>query len=139
MSDLVFIPDGYTVTRKIRAQRGLHGSLEFAFRPLVAEQRDEFRQQFRGADSNKMNAALRNLLSRQIVSWDVKDPKTGAALPIAEDTIRRLHPKLYDAMYFVICGDEPGDLPENATEREKSDFLREIENGGNAGETAQKN
>lgn len=141
-TESVFIPDGYTLSRRIKRVRGLHGSLEFAFRPLIAEERDEFRQTYKGSPSNQMNAALRALLAGQIVSWDAKDPKTGLALPVNAETVRRLHPVVYDKVYFIVCGDEPGEVIEPATPVQRSQFMQELEaraNGDNRQEASQKN
>ncbi len=121
-----FIPDGYELDGFIRAVKGQHGAVNFKYRPLIVDERDEIRELIQTAKSKDYNPVIRGILAERIKDWDVKAANAGAndpAAPISIATIRGLHPMVFDKLYFIICGDRASDVPENASPKQEASFV----------------
>lgn len=128
MSEPVYFPDGYTRQGYIAAVKGLHGALSFTYRPALVEERDQVSQSIRQNPSDKANSHIRGLLSKKLTDWDV-------AAPLSVDSIRLLHPVVYDKVYLIVTGQVGSDpKPGESEEGREKDYLAELEalGGGRA-------
>lgn len=110
MNDLTFIPDGYEMDGEVPAVKGLHGGFKFRYRPTTADEQDELRAKNAGQDVAKQNAATRAAIAAKLVSWEIKTPD-GQEVPVSVDNLKRLHPAVYDRLYWIVCEGEPDGLP----------------------------
>lgn len=104
--DMVFIDDGYTQDGYIAEVAGIHGPLEFTFRPMLVETRDKLDRGFLqgSADSHK---AAREEIARRLVKWSL-DKEHSAA------NIGRLRPPVFDKLYAIVSGRIASDLKSDA-------------------------
>jgi hypothetical protein len=114
MSDPTFIPDGYELDGFIAASKGQHGAVKFKYRPLTVDERDEIRTKL-STKAVQLNSELRTIFADKIRSWDVQAPGAAAAefVPITADNLLRLHPRIFDKLYWVICEEQRDGLPFN--------------------------
>ena len=101
--------DGYTEPGFVAARPGLHGELQFTFRPLLIQDQAKW---VKGADS--MQAAVWNqqcarLMAERIKSWSLCT-KDGSCVPINAASILRLKPALFSRLYGILLGTEPSDI-----------------------------
>ena len=119
-----YYPDGYTRRGFIKARENDYGPLHFEYRPALPEERDEVMHVVRTKASGHANAVVRQLIAKQLVSWDVTNPKTGGAVEPTAESVRRLPPHMYDRLYFIIVGVQASD-PDGEAEagEDESEFV----------------
>ena len=114
MSD--FIDDGYTSDGYIAADEGVHGPLEFTYRPILPGQRDKVNQYLRRDPANyeAFHEAARKALAgtkdtpARLVSWSLKD-RSDQPVPITEANVGRIRPRLFDKLWLVVIGELASD------------------------------
>lgn len=111
MSD--FLDDGYTEAGYLKAVDGIHGCLEFEYRPALVKTADRITGLIQGerpdwerfADSAaKAMATDPGLLK----SWSMKNRK-GESVPITVDNLLRVRNQLFHKLWMVIAGQMPSD------------------------------
>lgn len=104
-----FIDDGYTEAGFIRAEPGLFDcDLRFAYRPMLPEERDSVAEGIERRKAHEAVQLVARTIAAHVSEWDLRDAK-GEPVPVGERTIRRLRPRLFDRLYFVISGRQPSD------------------------------
>lgn len=124
---LAYIPDGYTESGYIRAERGIHPALRFTFRPMLGADKtvimDLVLDPKKKRDQDRIMAAA---LKERLVDWDLHDA-AGKSVPISTDVIGRLKPRLFTKLFMVVSGSEAGDhdpdQDEDAREASDEDFF----------------
>lgn len=111
MSD--FIEDGYSEQGYIAAIDGIHGALEFEYRPAIGKLADRVTGMIQGDRVNweawweavgKALAVDPGLLK----SWSLKDAK-GNAVPITSANIQRVRQLLIHRLWMIVAGQLPSD------------------------------
>jgi hypothetical protein len=111
-----FIDDGYTEEGYIKADEGVHGALEFTYRPMLPGQRDKAMQHLRRepADYAAFHEAARKALAgtkdtpARLVSWNLKD-RDERPVPITEANVGRIRARLFDKLWFILIGELASD------------------------------
>lgn len=104
-----FISDGYTEEHTIKAVEGVHGELNFSFRPAMAEQSSEL-VDCNGNDKLYITKAV-NMLPTLLLGWTLKD-SGGALVTITRENIARVRrPLLSKIVQHVFFGVQS---PENS-------------------------
>lgn len=115
----VYIPDGYTRPGYFAAVPGIHGPVRFEFRPFTYEQNVKMYQGFTALDPDKQIDRVSRALAKQIVSWDVKNPKGGQPIPCNQPaSYRRAAPSFVRRLLDVVSGADGGDPDPKAPEGE---------------------
>lgn len=134
--DPTFIPDGYTRPGYIRRVPGLHGALRFTYRPLLPDERDALVRETGKRSAAEFGALTRKMLQKHVTEWDNKHE--GQALPIDNETLRRLPPPMYTKLENIVSGYTPSDLEEAEQSPEAvDDFIASLE--GDQSEADRKN
>jgi hypothetical protein len=120
-----YIPDGYNLRAKIAEVPGLHGPIEFYYRPMLRNERIELTTKVaRAADPVFQAKAEADDLVARIIRWDVPVPVSLAGLD-------RLPVPLQEKMLSVVWGaraaDELAAVPANEIEK-----LNEASTAGNS-------
>jgi hypothetical protein len=108
-----YLDDGYTLKGNIEAEAGVHGPLNFEYRPPLSIQID----QLIDADAKGREAyatVAMDLAAKQITKWDKTD-REGKSVPCNRTTVARLNRdlfiKLVDAIFWPPKkGEEGADL-----------------------------
>lgn len=109
------IEDGYTADGYIAEIPGLHGSMDFKYRPMLPETRDRCQRAM--VDVAKGHKESREQIKRHLVEWDVKRGD-GTDAPITVEMVGRLQPLLQDKLYSIVAGNMPSDpRPEGVAEK----------------------
>jgi hypothetical protein len=121
-----FFRDGYTRRARINAAPGLHGELNFSYRPLLVDQRDDITKLVldKRQTTKQVYDAMSSMMAGQITQWDASAERDGEEVAINAANVRRLPPALFDRVFDVICGAKPHDLPDEPTPDEVSDFIK---------------
>lgn len=126
MNSLLGICDGYDERGFVEEERGLHPALRFVYRPMLVEERTRLLNE---NDSLKPAQRPRNtakVLALKIKSWDLKDRK-GEPVPVAEESILKLRPRLYERVLGIVSGlDACDDDPQATTEEKKESLADEL-------------
>lgn len=110
MSDHVYIPDGYTKRGYVAAIEGLHGAVEFTYRPVVFEQFIAHRDAYIAPANPKARHMVPPATLHECVkTWNVTDPTTGAEIPVAAKAFARLPPPVMEKMFWIVLGTQPSD------------------------------
>lgn len=108
MSDL--IEDGYTEEGYIAAEDGIHGPLEFTFRPLLPATRDKLYGFINRDQYEQFHDAAAKTIIRDgnLVEWSLADSK-GNPAGRTEQNLKRIKPKLFDKLYAIMAGTRASD------------------------------
>ncbi len=118
--------DGQTRPFYFAALPLAYPALSGEYRPMTFEQTEQIEatlSKFRDSDYAKRSTAVIGVIAKQLVSWDVPNAKPTA------DTIRRLHPRIVNRLYFLVSGKfgEAGDAPPTEAGGEEYDeFTAEL-------------
>lgn len=135
MSDPTVYRDGYTRPFRIKAVKGLHGELTGTHRPCVPAERDRMLNVAKKGDPDKTNAAATKLLADRVVGWNATHVDEGGIeqqTPVSAYWIAHMQPTLYDRLYWIVLGQDPGDPIEDGTADEDREYLDKL-TGGDAG------
>lgn len=133
MSDPILYRDGYTRKVKLKGERGLYGDAEFELRPMLVEDRDELTDFVSKNPPKKFNPVIRAKMAAHVVAWNATD-QAGLAVPITPDAFRKMPPRLYDRLYWVLIGREAGDFDSEATDEEQDDYAKRVLAGSDEGD-----
>jgi hypothetical protein len=110
LSDHVYIPDGYTKRGYVAAIEGLHGAVDFTYRPVQFEQFIAHRDAYLAPANPKTRHMVPPAsLNEYVKTWDVTDPNSGAEVPIAAKSFARLPPPVMEKMFWIVLGTQPSD------------------------------
>jgi hypothetical protein len=114
-----YIPDGWTLRGHLKEIPGLHGAISFEYRPVLAAQRARITDAMKASRADVAEQQSAEVIAKQLITWNVKHPKTGDAIPITAGEIERLQPRLLSSLFSVIMSARPTDIdPEwNDTEQ----------------------
>lgn len=100
-----YIDDGYQEPGYIAAEEGLHGPLEFEFRPILAAQRDRANSliQREQPQFDRFHEEAGKALAGAVKRWSITD-RSGNPVPITADTLKRIKPRLLDKLWVVCTG-----------------------------------
>lgn len=121
---------------------GIHGSIEFEYRPLLPEEQRGIADAAEKMNAKASTKIMADAMERKILSWDMVDER-GAELPVTSEIIRRLKPSLFSRMYLVISSmrasdPKPGD--EDAADKHKHEVtIDDILSGRSEEESQAKN
>lgn len=106
------IRDGFTQSGYIKEEEGVHGELEFMFRPMIPEEshvsQSKTERLLRIHD--KEHKAIQHMakdLATRVTEWSDDDP-------ITVDTLRRTRPALLWKLYRVVTGEDASDIKDVA-------------------------
>lgn len=136
----VFIEDGYTRRARINAVAGLHGRLDFAFRPMLPRDCEDLEARITTLMNRGDNKGASNLvasvLENHITEWDVRLRDKSVA-KISADSLARLMPGLFTKMKLIVQGAKATDTREDWSAEEWQEYA---ETGGSIGlESSRKN
>lgn len=123
MSNLLLIDDGYTCDACISQVDGIHGTLEFTYRPMTHEERDQVARAL-AAQNNAKSATeiLAKVIAEHVTGWNIP-----ADISIAN--VKRIVPNLFDKLYSVVAGSRPSDpLPASGDKPEGYDEGKDLKN-----------
>lgn len=106
-----FIDDGYNEEGYIAAEEGIHGPLEFTFRPAVPKLADRITALLVSEKWEAFWDAAVKALSRDpklLQSWNVTDA-AGREMPITEANVLRLKPRLAHKLWAIVSGGRASD------------------------------
>ncbi len=99
-----FIDDGYTENGHIDAEAGIHGPLDFEYRPMVPQVQARTLAKKDGDEFiNAMSKELAGEKDALVKSWSLMNSKK-ESVPVTEANIKRLRPRLYDKLWQVVAG-----------------------------------
>jgi hypothetical protein len=103
MNDVIdYLDDGYTISRTIDAEPGVHGPVSFDYRPPLAVHISKLLDANRAGNEAYTSTAI-DVAAVQIVKWDKCD-RLGKPVPVNKTTLARLKPelltKITDAMFW---------------------------------------
>ena len=118
MSD--FIEDGYSETGFIAAVDGVHGALEFEFRPALFKLADRITGLIQGerADWQRFADEAAKALGQDpklLQSWTLKDSK-GNPVQITAANCLRVKNQLFHKLWLIVAGQLPSD-PRDGTQK----------------------
>lgn len=134
MSD--YIDDGYEEQGYIAADEGVHGPLEFTYRPILPGQRDRVNQFIRRDPANyeAFHEAARKALAgtkdapARLLTWSLTD-RGGQPVAITEVHVGRIKPRLFDKLWLILIGELASDRKPGADgERTKVDLEADAKN-----------
>lgn len=97
--------DGYTMSGSIPAFGSLP-EVNFRYRPALPDAVYEFLRANRGTGKDEMRAVV-DLLSKHLVSWDVREKEDGETVPVTADYLRRVPHRCQQRMIDLITGYAP--------------------------------
>ncbi len=103
MSDLSFIPDGYTFDGYVAPVAGLHAGLTWKYRPLTTDDVDEMVEARKDKKPTAANEHTRTVLAGRISAWDLKGPDR-AAVPVSVAGLKGMHRLLFYRVQSVMMG-----------------------------------
>lgn len=111
-----FIEDGYNESGYISAEEGIHGALEFEYRPMIPSVQGRILEK---KETEAFVDAVCKALIREshLKSWSLKDSK-GTAVPLTEANLKRIKPRLFDKLWTTIAGLRPSDRDPKAIDLE---------------------
>lgn len=98
MSESFVVEDGYTEDGFIAAEEGIHGPLEFTYRPLLTARRDNIAR----LEGDAFPNAAAKELAKQLKKWSAA--VGGKPLPLTEANIRSAKPRLFDKLWLIVAG-----------------------------------
>lgn len=124
------IDDGYTKPGFIAPEDRLHQGLSFEYRPMLPEEADAVDEVIVKQPAQESHKVIRAALRNHLVSWDEKD-KSGKALSIELDHVRRLPPRLFNKLYRIVSGQiASDDLPDASPDQERDYVQALLESAG---------
>lgn len=126
-----FIEDGYTEQGYIAAVDGVHGPLEFEFRPALVKLADRITGMIQGERPNweGFADAAAKALARDpglLKSWSLKNGK-GDAVPITEANCLRVRNQMFHKLWLIVAGQIPSD-PRDGTQKPPVDLEADTKN-----------
>jgi len=122
MSNSVFV-DGQNRPFFCAAAERLHGQLSGEFRPALHEDCERYDASIKKVprdEHGKTAAVVAGVIAKHLVSWSVTEKPTA-------ENIRRLHPILFNRLYLIVTGRDPGDAPPvEAPTGEFDEFTNEL-------------
>lgn len=131
--------DGQNRSASIRAVPNLHDALSFRYRPLMPEEVEELEGAVAETKNRKQSIAiLAAAIAGKIVDWSEVDAD-GKSIPVSADAIRHLLYPVFNKLYRIVAGLQPGDEPAGNPE-ERSEYVRDLlEGAGGHRERTEKN
>ncbi len=110
-----YIYDGYTQEAFITGKERKYPDVTFTYRPTLTQNRSTVTVEIQKADPRRSEEIAAELVARQVISWDLRaklhaDDIDPQPVPIEAAHILRLHPELGARMYFIVTGDDAGDV-----------------------------
>lgn len=126
-----FIDDGYTEQGYIAAVDGIHGALEFEFRPALVKLADKItgmlqtdRPNWEGFADSAAKALARD--PGLLKSWSLKNGK-GDAVAITEANLLRVRNQMFHKLWMIVAGQLPSD-PRDGTQKPPADLEADSKN-----------
>ena len=109
-SDCVFMPKGLEVDGFIKAAEGLHGELQFRYRPANAVDRAKLTRKMSALqDEEAKEKAAGDFVASRLTEWSVVDEE-GSLAPFTGEVITyHLHPAVNLKLYQIVLGNWPSD------------------------------
>lgn len=114
--------DGQTRKATINEVQGLHGKLEFSFRPMTFDDVERCEAALLGfgvSETQKKTAFVRGVIAKHVTDW-----KTDR--PVSLDSISMLHPRIVNRLYLIVTGRDPGDGPFDGGKADEDEYVRQI-------------
>jgi hypothetical protein len=122
---LNFVPnDGYTEPGYLAAVPGKYSEMRFTFRPLLAEEKRIMAEQVERMKPAQEVQKVAGILMTNVKMWDLKDGK-GEVVPISLDTVRRLKPSVFWALWGIVSGSDASDIDPQWEEADKERIVGE--------------
>lgn len=109
--DCGYIDDGYSEQGFIAADEGIHGPLEFEFRPVLPAQRDRVEQylNLNPPNPDAFHEAVGKALAgggkepARLLKWNLTD-RGGQVVAITAANMAKLKPHLFNRLWLVVSG-----------------------------------
>jgi hypothetical protein len=99
------INDGYTQPGYIAAVAGVHDALDFSYRPMLPEERDEFTR-LEGISAEAAHAYARQVLVNNVKTWNVVGDNDNT-LPVNDESLKGFRGVLaeaYTKLLYIVAG-----------------------------------
>ena len=124
------IRDGYTKTAVVKPVPGIHDGISLRYRPMLPHQVDavtySVEEKRRARQYEAANLLYGSAIAKHLLEWSEVDQE-GKPLPRSAQNIASLPPPLFRQVFNIVSGYEAGDLPEQASEDEQDQYLRDLE------------
>lgn len=98
-----FIDDGYSEQGHIAALAGVHGPLDFVYRPMIHADKEAYYELAKRPGVSP-TAAIAESVAAHVRQWSL-------ARPIAVEQVVRLRPRLLERLFYIVMGEIASDLP----------------------------
>jgi hypothetical protein len=102
------LADGYTERAFLAELPGIHGRVEFGYRPLLQEEIVAYETASKGRQGMQLREFVAGLLAAKLKSWDLRDGK-GQVVAITAPHLLRLKERLFLRLWAVVSGQEAPD------------------------------
>lgn len=113
-----FIPDGFTMSGHIKPEPGVHEGCDFEFRPGLPVENARIVDE--KVDDDILEKRTHEYLIAHLVSWNLKNPRTGQVVERTEANMGRVNPLLRTAMTRVIMGVRASDPKQDQPSPQKT-------------------
>ncbi|MFI4875951.1 MAG: hypothetical protein ACIALR_11455 [Blastopirellula sp. JB062] len=107
-----FIDDGYFEQGHIDALSGVHGPLDFVFRPMIHADKEAYFAAARAPGATP-SAVMAQFVAEHVRSWSL-------ARPLDSANLQRLRPRLLERLFHIVMGESASDL--TLADREAADL-----------------
>ena len=99
-----FIDDGYTEKGHIDAETGIHGPLDFEYRPMIVSVQGRLLEK-KGSDdfTEACCKLLGSAKDGHLKDWSLVNSKK-EKVAITPDNLKRVRPRLFDKLWQIIAG-----------------------------------
>ncbi len=127
MANLDYTPNEiYTQDGFIAASPGLHGELQFTYRPFLMEDRARYMVQVEKLPLAQQYGKAAAELGKRLASWSLENPD-GTPLKITTDNVRRVKPALLDRLWLIVLGIEASDIDPQWDTEQTEEHVEAIE------------
>ncbi|PQO45866.1 hypothetical protein [Blastopirellula marina] len=111
-----FIDDGYCEQGHIAALAGVHGPLDFVYRPMIHADKEAYYEQAK-RPGVRPTVAIAHFVAQHLHQWSL-------SRPIVAAEVERLRPRLLERLFYIVMGEIASDLPGAAkgSDQEASDL-----------------
>jgi hypothetical protein len=132
-----YFHDGYTQSGFIAPWPLMHGSLRFAYRPALVEERSQLSEAAATLKSHLYDRQVAMFTAQKIVLWDLTDV-AGRDVAVSADALLRLQPALFVKLHRIVLGWIPSDIdpawPAETLDRALDDETASALSGQSVGE-----
>lgn len=140
-----YIRDGYTRDEFLKGDGRLCADLNFSYRPVPPDERDEYVRVANAArDAAGRNLVYRGMVKKYLTRWDNVYPDdhpdsrlSGKQVPIDDDGLQHLPYPIWTRLVDILLGLAYGDLPPDPTAMQSDQWQKDVQrllNGDSPGD-----